>query len=62
LYSRSGGCWVAAGMALAGAVMAALLLPARPAPSSQPLVPVPDRDLTQGPVEPVLLNHAASGT
>jgi EmrB/QacA subfamily drug resistance transporter len=36
LYSLRGGCLVAGGITLAGAVMAALLLPARPQPSRLP--------------------------
>jgi EmrB/QacA subfamily drug resistance transporter len=33
LHSLSGGCWVAAGVSVGGALLAALLLPARPAPA-----------------------------
>jgi EmrB/QacA subfamily drug resistance transporter len=62
LFSRTGGCLVAAGVALAGAVMAALLLPARPAPTRQPSMPVEDRELTPQPAEPVLVHRAVSGT
>ena len=60
LFSRSGGCLVAAGVALAGAVMAGLLLPARPASSRQLSMAIEDGDLMARPVEPVLVHSAAS--
>ena len=61
LFSRSGGCWVAAGMALAGAVMVAFLLPAWPAPSGPPQVAVLNSDLTQLQSEPVLAEQVQAG-
>jgi hypothetical protein len=63
LYSLTGGCLVAAGVALAGAVMAALLLPARPQPSRRPYdKAMQDRELLLPAVEPVLAQQTVNGT
>jgi EmrB/QacA subfamily drug resistance transporter len=42
LHSLAGGCWVAAGVAAAGALVAAVLLPARPRNPDEPVVPAPE--------------------
>jgi EmrB/QacA subfamily drug resistance transporter len=61
LYSLSGGCLVAGGVALAGAVMAALLLPARPQPSHQASNEArQERGISLPATEPALTQQAAS--
>ncbi len=61
LYSLRGGCFVAGGVALAGAVMAALLLPARPQPSHQPSDgAMKEREISLSATEPAPAQQAAS--
>jgi hypothetical protein len=63
LFSLSGGCLVAGGVALAGAVMAALLLPARPQPSHQLSDgAMQEREISLTATEPVLARQAANRT
>ena len=59
LYSLAGGCRVAGGVAIAGALLAFAFLPARPRQDSE----VAKRHLvvTMAPAEPVLLHQAVSG-
>jgi hypothetical protein len=63
LFSLNGGCLVAGGVALAGAVMAALLLPARPQPSRQSLdEATQERELSSSAAEPILAHRPLIGT
>ena len=63
LFSLNGGCLVAGGVALAGAMMAALLLPARPQPSRQSLdEAIMERELSLSAAEPILAHKPLIGT
>jgi EmrB/QacA subfamily drug resistance transporter len=60
LYSLSGGCRAAGGVAIAGAFLAVAFLPARPRQDSE--APGQAHLVTPPPVEPVLVPGAVSGT
>ena len=60
LYSLAGGCRVAGGVAIAGAVLAIAFLPARPRQDSEAAGQA--HTVTPPPVEPVLVHGPVSGT